>query len=440
MQKLKILLHCLRHRLSKYLFNLSRFIGKGRVQALPSLRGGLGWGLFFLLPFTVTAGGYQLNTLGQKSFGMGGTFTAIGSDASTVFYNPGAMIFNEKNSVTIGGTFVKIKTNYLSPYNGNVEADNPSLFPYHAYLNYILTDNLALGLSINRPFLSDFRWQDDWEGRYVTQEMKIATTYIQPSVSYKINENFGVGGGFVFGLGSLDYRKAIPVEGNAPYGEEELKITGNGFGFNLGAYFKFSEKGTAGLTYRSSVTFDMKDGDATFTDIPSSFTDVYPATLKFNTYLKCPAVISGGITTQFTDELIVSAQVDYTTWSVFDSLNFVFPGNEGADIRTGRHSKNSICGRVGGQYSFTKEFDLRIGAAYDLASVPQDHLSPDLPESDVVILTAGAGYKFNKTLSADVTIGIQNYFERKGVFTEANMNGSYKSTGTIVGIGLNYEF
>ncbi|MEO5571648.1 MAG: outer membrane protein transport protein [Bacteroidia bacterium] len=396
--------------------------------------------LMFGLPLYVTAGGFQLNTQGQHAMSMGGAYTAIGKDASTVFYNPGAMCFAKKSTITFGGTFIKTKTSYLSAYNGNVEAENPALIPFHAYLNYVLTDKISLGLAINNPFRSDFKWADNWEGRYLVQEMKWSTYYIQPSASYRIRENFGVGGGVVYALGKLNLNRAVPVEGSAPYGGEELKINGNGLGFNLGFFYKFDEEGTVAVNYRSAVKFSMKDGEAAFSDIPASFAGVYPSSAKFETDLQMPSVISTGFSYKFTDELITTLQLDLATWSCFDSLNFVFPENPSLDIRTGRLSKNAVSGRVGGQYSFTENLDVRIGAAYELASVPEDHLSPDLPEADKVVLTTGAGYKFNKMLSGDITVGLENYFERKGSFTDANLSGSYKSTSMIIGIGLNYEF
>ncbi|MEP7168489.1 MAG: outer membrane protein transport protein [Bacteroidota bacterium] len=393
-----------------------------------------------MFPFLAFAGGFQINTQGQHALSMGGAYTAFGKGASSVFYNPGAMSLLEKNTVTIGGTFLKTNTNYLSPYNGNVEAQSPALIPFHAYIDYILTEKIAVGLGINNPFRSDFKWADNWEGRYAAQEMKFNAWYIQPTVSYKINDNFGVGGGFVFGIGSMSFRRAIPVEGTAPFGQEELKTNGNGFGFNLGLFYKFNDFTSVGINYRSAVNFDMKNGDAVFSDIPATFADTYPSSAKFNTSVKCPSLISAGVALKFTSALTVLIQLDYTTWSSFDSLNFIFPENEAIDIRTGRNSKSSVCGRVGGQYQFTENVDVRIGAAYDLASVPQDHLSPDLPEADKILLSAGAGYKINKMLSADIAFGMENYFERKGVFSDANLNGSYKSNSIIIGLGLNYEF
>jgi long-chain fatty acid transport protein len=396
--------------------------------------------LVVLLPSYAVAGGFQLNTQGQHALSMGGAYSAACKGASAVFYNPGAMSFAEKSSVTFGGNFVKTKTNYLSPYNGNVEAENPSLIPIHLYADYILTDNLSVGIGVNNPFRSDFKWADNWEGRYVSQGMRINAWYIQPSVSYKINEKFGVGGGVVYGLGSLNFSRAIPVEGTAPYGQEELKINGNGLGFNLGLFYKFNDDGNIGVTYRSAIKFNLKNGDAVFSDIPSSFADQYPSSAKFNTKIEFPSVISAGIAYKFTKELTATVQMDFTTWSSFDSLNFIFPDHSGLDIRTGRNSKNSVCGRVGGQYSFTESLDVRIGAAYDLASVPQDHLSPDLPEADKILLSAGVGYKFNNMLSGDIAVGVENYFERKGQFSDANLSGSYKSNSMIIGLGLNYEF
>ena len=60
-----------------------------------------------LFPVYCFAGGFQVNTQGQKALGMGGAFTGCGSDASTVYFNPGAIGFlPNKQEVIAGGNII----------------------------------------------------------------------------------------------------------------------------------------------------------------------------------------------------------------------------------------------------------------------------------------------------------------------------------------------
>ena len=397
--------------------------------------------LIFLVPYVVAAGGFQMNELGQKAFGMGGAFTALSYDASTVYYNPAAMSFGKKNMITIGGSFIKQKTNYLSPYNGNIEADNPALSSVHLYLLYKITDNLSAGLGFNNPFNTNTKWTDDWEGRYVVQQFKLKAYYIQPSISYMVNENFGIGGGLVYGIASTNLRQAIPVEGTNPFGTSEFEINGNGIGVNAGIYVNLNDEATSfGLTYHSAVKFDLKNGDATFSNIPSSLSSAYPASTTFNSEFKMPSMISIAVAYKFTKNLVTTFQIDRTQWSSFDSLNFELPDYPDLDIRTARSFKNVLTARVGAQYTFEEKVDVRIGAAFDQSPVPQDHLSPDLPDADKILLSAGAGYNFSDNLSGDISLGMDTWFERKGESADQKIEGSYKSNDIVIGLGLNYKF
>ena len=53
------------------------------------------------------AGGFQINTQGQKALGMGGAFTGLCSDASTVYFNPGGIASLEgKSKLTTGVSLI----------------------------------------------------------------------------------------------------------------------------------------------------------------------------------------------------------------------------------------------------------------------------------------------------------------------------------------------
>lgn len=393
-----------------------------------------------LLPAFSFAGGFQLNTEGLKGMSIGGAYTAISADASSVFYNPGAMSFNEKSSIIAGIFLSNPKTNYLSPYSGNIEAEDKSQMFFNFYVNYKIAEKLSAGIGINAPFGHEIQWADSWEGRYVTQQFKFKTIYIQPTVSYKINDYVGVGIGLEYAMGNFEMRRAIPVEGSAPFGNSAYKAKANGIGINAGLFVKVNEETRLGLSYRKAVKFDFKDGDVSFTNLPSSLSSNFPATSKFTSALKTPSIISAAIAYNFTENLIATVQLDFMAWSSFDSLNFIITDHSLLDIRTGRNANNCMAARVGAQYHFTDNLDVRIGTAYEQTPVPTEYLSPEFPDANKIILTLGAGFKINEKLGIDLAVGAENYFERKGKFIDANFNGSFKSNNLTFGLALNYNF
>ena len=58
-----------------------------------------------ILPFLIIAGGYQVSIHSHKSVGMGLCGTSNTSDASSMFYNPGALSLNTQNfNVLLGSS------------------------------------------------------------------------------------------------------------------------------------------------------------------------------------------------------------------------------------------------------------------------------------------------------------------------------------------------
>jgi len=396
--------------------------------------------LFSFLPLFSLAGGFQINTQGEKANGMGGSATGIGKDASSVYFNPGSLSLQEKSCIMGGFNFVSPRASFLSPINGNVDAEKVNFTPFYLYGFYKI-NRFTIGLGVNNPYGMGSSWGDDWEGKYIIQEIKLNTFYIQPTVSYKITDRIGVGAGFVYATGHAFVRKAVPVTGvSTPYGEAELDGNGHGFGFNAGLFFKLSEQATAGLSYRSRVKLNVKDGDATFSGIPSSLSSEFPASAGFNTEINLPSTLSVGLAYQFNDKLMVALDFNLTGWAVYDSLNFEFPDHPDLDSRSGRNYKNAIAARLGGQYKITKKLDFRAGIAFDESPVRDGYLSPELPDANKSILTFGAGYQITESLSADLSFMLENFAERKDVNYETNFSGKYKSTVTVFGIGVNYVF
>lgn len=393
---------------------------------------------FFNITF---AGGFENgSSAGMKAASMSGTFTGIASDATSSFYNPGAMSFLEFTQIAAGSTFKLGSTSYLSPYGGNSDMDKKLNAHLNLYGVAKLNEKTAVGLSVNSPFCLHTTWKDDWSGRFITQESKISATFIQPTISYLFGESFSAGIGPVIAFGKTFQTKALPY--NSGSGELGMELDGNsnGFGFNLGLFLKPNEDFSAGLSYRSSVKMKTKNGDVSFSNVPASLVDDYPTSVSFSTEYTLPAVVSLGASLYLTRELLVGLDLNYSSWKSFDTLEYSFENHPELNFGSGKFYKNSFAIRLGAQYELGEKVNVRAGVAFDQSPVPDEQLSPDNPDADKFIFSAGASYKINEKFSIDVAYMLENLKEREVMNAELNFGGNFKSLFNIFGVTLNYEF
>jgi long-chain fatty acid transport protein len=246
--------------------------------------------LIILFVSKAFGGGFENSYMGMKAASMGGAFTGIGSDASTAFYNPGAMSFLEFSQVALGASFQIKSSSYLSPFTGNSDMTNKFSSHIHAYGVGMINEKTAIGISINTPFCLRSVWENDWTGRFVTQETRISATYVQPAFSYMFSESFSVGLGPVIAFGKTVHSRAVPYNSSSGELMEELNGNSTGFGFNIGLFFKPEDHFSMGLSYRSSVKMNVKEGDVSFSNVPLSLVNDFPANTSFSTNYTLPSV------------------------------------------------------------------------------------------------------------------------------------------------------
>lgn len=388
------------------------------------------------------AGGFQVNTQGQKALGMGGAFSAYNKDASAAYYNPGALaMLDSGRYISIGSTLVMPKTSFLSANTSKIyEMESQAFTPSYLYAAIPVSKNFTAGLSVNSPYGLGTKWEDNWEGRSVSQEVNLKTFYIQPTLSYQITDNFSVGGGLVYAYGDVLVRRQIgEINSNA-------KLTGNasGFGFNAGIFGKIQDELSFGITYRSNVKFNLDKGKATFSNVPASLTNQFPEQ-SFKSTLKLPSTLSVGFTNRINQKVLIAFEFNLTGWSSYDSLNFDFENAATPDSRAGRKYEDAMAFRVGSEYAHSDKLALRAGLFYDETPVRDEYISPELPDGSRIGLTTGLSYKISERFELDAAYLFEKVADRNAVTdinkTEvSNVAGKYRTLVNGVGLGLNYKF
>ena len=387
-----------------------------------------------------TSEGYQINLQSARQMGMGHTGTGLNLGASSIHFNPGAMsLISDNYEFAIGGspvfsnnTFQKAGSTYLH------KSDNPVGTPFYFYSATRINDKFVIGLGVTTPFGNTLVWGDDWDGRYLIQDISLKVIYFQPTIAYQLNDKISMGGGFVFAYGDVALHKALPVEDEQ--GQGQVGLTGNttSFGFNGGVFMQASPKLSIGVSYRSTVKMEMSEGSAEFR-VPASLSENFPNT-SFKAALPMPGGIQFGVGYKANQKLLIAADLQYVLWSSYQDLNFDFKDELIPDSHNVRKFKNTLIYRIGAEYHINDIFASRIGFAYDETPIPEGYLTPETPGAVKLNYSVGVSFILADNISLDASIQYIHALEREDGYEPLDFHGIYNTNAVVPSVGLNIIF
>jgi len=394
------------------------------------------------------AGSFQLNLQGIRQTAMGGSGVAKAWDISSMFFNPGAMAQIDRIQAYASVNFVNPSVGYSQyPTAGyQAQAKKNLSTPFAVYVGGSLKEGgkVAVGLGVYTPFGSSAEWDKNWAGKYIIQNISLQSIFFQPTVSYKINNQWSVGAGFVYAIGNVDIEKALPAQfQNGNDATARLKGDANGIGFNLGVQYKPSESISLGLNYRHGVNMKVNSGTAKF-NVPTSIAGNFPTNSQtgFNTHLPLPSILTAGIAIDVNERLTLQADVVYANWSSYKSLDFNFNEQSAMVQNTSdtRNYKNTVAIRIGANYKVCKDFDVMLGAAYDPTPTQKNYVSPDAVDGDRIVFTGGISYSPFEKFNIMAAINYTTVPTRDVNYSPANFSGAYQIRSFVPAIGISYKF
>lgn len=408
-----------------------------------------------LLGHTVSiASGYQVLLQGNRQTGNGNIGVSLFPDASSVFFNPGAIGFMTNNSLMLGGNLIFAGNTFWnsqepgSAYIAN--SDNPTGTPFHLYGVWGAPDaRWKVGIGVYTPYGSGVDWGDDWIGQLVLRRISLKAIYIQPTASFRLTDWLSIGGGFVYATGSVNVQKGIFI---SPDASVNLDGAASGTGYNLGMMIHTS-KLNVGINYRSKVQMAVDGGDANFTT-PSFLSAGFPEGNTFDSELPLPANLSLGVTYAISERLSLSAEANWVGWSAYEALQFDFKQNTALlqDVSSPRDYEDSWVYKIGAEAKASKNLSFRIGGYYDFTPVQKGYMTPETPDANRIGLTAGVGFRLSEQLSLDASFLYINGIERTQTLEDALsagtvapgrqdvLPGTYELNALIPGISLSYQF
>ncbi|MBR7792285.1 transporter [Undibacterium sp. FT147W] len=448
------------------------------------------------------ASGYRF---GSQSVSAQSTAEANGAeaiDASTIFANPAGLSrlegtqiiggvtavipqssFTDSGSRRFTGTSSGGLTNQDSYTPGVVAA--PSL-----YVSRKINDQWVAGFGLFVPYGSKLDYDNNWSGRYAMTNIKLESINLNPSVSFKVNEQHSFGFGVSAQLIKANLGQGVDVPGSiaalagTPASAALLRAIvtagGNpatlasvkdghgsmdgedwGYGWNFGYLFQLDENTRFGLAYRSPISHSLTGSavwdfnvttDAVVNKIIAANSGKNNSAVLLS--IRTPETFSINGFRQIDPKWAVMADATWTRTSRLKNLNIQFPGTVQGDEVILQNWKNTWRFSVGTSYKLDEKFTLRGGVAYDQSPVAGNTLRhPALPDANRVQLSFGTNWKLNSNSSVDLAYSYLHFQNASGSYKNSCSplisgctgngeltQGTWKTSLHMIGAAYNYRF
>ncbi|NMA19067.1 MAG: transporter [Lentisphaerae bacterium] len=413
----------------------------------------------WLIPLTLQLSGAGFSILEQSAAGLGRSLagmTAEIEDPGSVFFNPATGAWHQRPTLMVGSHFLLGDVGFHdrgSTFSGDQDENITSLAMVpNLYYVHPLSDGITLNLGISATSGTSTTYEDDWQGRYFAIKTEVSVIEISPSLSWKINENWAVGAGFIAQYAEATMSQAIAFDQttfNRAY-DGQLKLEGDSwaFGYSLGVLYRPFESTRIGLGYRSKLSHDLSMKARL--RIPKTVAPLFGGVTRITEDASCaldlPASINLGIQQDLNEKWTVMFDVAWTKWSDMEELKVKFD----RPILGIKESSEEMKWRdnwrfaLGTQYQLNEKWTLRTGIAFDTTPVRNKYLRvAKLPDANRFWLSFGAGYQFSEQLRLDAAF-THLFFYRCDI-EQANeqgyrLSGDFSGYMNIYSLALNYQF
>ena len=398
-------------------------------------------------------GGFQLTEHSARGTGMGGALVAATGDPTSVHLNPAALGFLTGTHFSLGTTVVipEQRFNGVSPGNTESRMQAQVLFPPNVYLTHTFGHSWGLGIALHIPYAVKTEWNQDWVGSRLVTKSDLRIAMVTPSIGLRLSDDLSVGIGVDLTIPKILFEQRIPVSvpgvpTTFPDAYSTHEASGSmRAGILIGALFKPSESWSFGASYRSRITAALDDGRVSFRDVPAAIIAQY-ADGEFSTALTVPSQFHAGAGWQPFRWLYGSADIEYTLWSEFTTMEITYSNPYRAPRSIDEHWSNTLNMRFGVEVSL-ENIALRGGYRIERSPIPDRTLSPGLPDADATGFSVGLGYRAGERLLLDFAFAMIRFQDRtvngsnqQYDGSEGGFNGLYTSRSSSIAINVLYSW
>ncbi|MBK9034406.1 MAG: outer membrane protein transport protein [Myxococcales bacterium] len=331
------------------------------------------------------AGGLERpNGISARAVAQGGAFCAVADDATAWHWNPGAAAFGAP-AVMIGGELVIAPRTYVpidaAGVRGPAQSPDTPIVPVPSIGVVVrASDRVTVGAGVWNSFGGQLNYTPTGMSAIdATQDLVLE---VVGGVAYRVTPRLAIGATVRLGVGLFSVKATDkPIT-------SDLSGSGIGPGVGLGIAWRPHPRVALGATWRSALDVDVS-GSGTLAvgaglDLDMAHTQHWPQSVELGAAIAATRTVR------------VSAQVDWTGWSSFETLAVRFPTRPAADQVFLLDWDNTLTGRLGVEWAATPTVAVRAGAYVDGNAVPDRTIERQYLDSTKVGGSLGGGVRFGR--------------------------------------------
>lgn len=407
---------------------------------------------------TVCAGGIFIYEAGQEGNGLANAGSAaLAKDPSVLMNNPAGLTQLRGTQVSANAQVIlgdlRFSRDSNNQFDGNEGGNALQYLPGASlFISHQLDDRAAIGFGMYGNFGLALDYDDDWAGRYFTQEAAIIGVSFQPTLAYKFTDDLSVGVAprIMYGY----YRTEMAVNNNLlglrdrPDGQLEYKDTDVGTGVNLGVLYQLTPHTTLGFAYTSKIKLEFEDSP----HVRNISNPILNAGLRrldvdaLELDLNVPQTATFSVAHRLDEQWTLLGSLGWQDWSDFGDVGVdVDANNAGASRTVDRKYKDTWHASLGAQYQATPRLRWSMGLGYDSSAVDDDDRTVDNPMGETWRLATGVNYMLDEGLDVHLAytlvwlgdMDVEQTKSRSG----NTLSGSFDNSALhIIGGGATWRF
>ena len=366
---------------------------------------------------------------------------AHGADAS--YHNPANMAFEESHALEADIIYIGLSGVDFSGNVGGVKMDGSSksesfIIPS---LHYIAPKrgDITFGFSLVVPGGLSKRW-DIQPAKSYAKEFTLEVVELNPTIAYKINDTFAIGGG----LRIVHSSGLVQSQSTA---SRDMDGDSWDFGFNLALAYRPNKSWKFAATYRSNIDLTETGSAKLYFPDGADFNGKLHYSGDAAVTVPLPASLDLAVAYTFASDTTVEFVYGRTFWSAYSELDFEYERSIGAlapkfDDPIDKDWDDANAFRLGVTQVYEK-WTAMAGVAYDETPIPEKTLNFELPDSDAWIVSVGAKYAYDAHWSFGAALLLDTKESRTidGGVNEVGIDGEFTDARAyLLAFGLDYRF
>ncbi|MFA0191644.1 OmpP1/FadL family transporter [Vibrio lentus] len=343
--------------------------------------------------------------------------------AAAMWTNPATMSHMGESKTTINTMAFDLEMQYQDNQDSSGDGKGHSVLPsFGAFHAHQVTDKLHLGIALGAVGGSSLDYGSEWAGAALLEDITLTAMQVNPSLSYKLNDQWSVGAGVQFSWAALQQTTSAFTA---------KQDTDWAYGYNLGVMYTPTDKLKLGASYRSKLEHEFNN------ELKGSLPG---SNRSLSTDIALPEIVDVSASYALNQQLDLLTSIQFHRWSAWDETVLDFGasvgGNPVGGIPIKRDWDDVWKFALGADYQLNSDWRLKAGFSYETS--PQDD-----PSMQWVDLPVGEQYRYSVGASTywdDILIDVfYEYADLGSVEMNRRMvDGSFDGRIHFVGVSATF--